>query len=30
MPRVACDAVDDPAGGVTPPVRTELAVSTAG
>lgn len=30
MPRVAFDAVDDPAGGITSPARTELAVSTAG
>lgn len=30
MPRVAFDALDDPAGGVTSPVRTKLAVSTAG
>ncbi len=30
MPSVAFDAVDDPAGGITSPARTELAVSTAG
>ncbi len=29
MPIVTFDAVDDPASGLVPPVRTELAVSTA-
>lgn len=29
MPIVSFDAVDDPANGLAPPVRTELAVSTA-
>lgn len=30
MPVVAFDAIDDPENGFAPPVRTELAVSTAG